>query len=602
VIPTVPTGTRQGPGAGRVAPGAGRVAASAWQRLAPGADAVLADIDSYLDHPDTVTALAAADSAGAYPRAVLSGLQTRGLAELLDPAAATPPQLAALNAMTARRSGSLAITVGVNALALLPVYLDGSDEQCRLVAHRLRAGGTAALLLTELDHGSNLLRIDARAERYAAGYRLSGEKHLINGGTEHDLLVTLMRTRTADPDGGPGLRDLSLLLVERDASIRALARWRTVPAPAADISGVRFDGTRVPVDAVIGREGDGFALVQKTLKLSHGGIAALASGTTSAAVDLAVSYARERDVFGVPIVTHGAIAEHCVRMVALDVVVAALAVKASRLANRFGAGAGYFAAAAKFACCQLAEEAVGEGRRVLGARALLEELPYARLIRDVLLFGVFDGTSHVVLDEVSCQLPRFAGADRGAGPGRIVPVLADAYAAAPEPIRAVARRPWRSYAPALAGRCAAVGAAAGEPALDALGALAAGLSTVVRAARAARRWEADQALRFEAAAILAEVEALLAACELTLPRCRELFGLPPVARRDTDATEFALAWLGARLAARLASLSRELDCAGALPPVPDLADRAAPARQRLRDLVSGHPDLVAGHRTGWDRS
>jgi alkylation response protein AidB-like acyl-CoA dehydrogenase len=577
---------------------------SAWQRLAPATgdgpgrdlDAVVDGIEAYLAESDTVGALDAAEADGAYPRAVLTGLRARLMAELLVPDRATSPHIGALNVVTARHGGSLAITVGVNALALLPVYLGGSDEQCSEVTRRLRAGHAAALLLTELEHGSNLTRIESGARPDRDGYRLTGEKHLINGGTEHELLVTLMRTRRSPAERQmAALRDLSLFLVERDASTPALPRWRTLPAHAADISGVRFD-TWVPRGAMIGREGDGFALVQKTLRISHAGIGALASGAVSGALDLTLDHARTRDIYGGPIVGLGAIADHCVRMAALDVVVAAMAVKAAWLANQFGSAAGYFAAAAKFACCRLAEEAVGEGRQVLGARALLEDLPYARFVRDVLLYGVFDGTSHLMLDDLSWYLSRSAttGLKRGT-----LDTLRSVYAAPPRSIRSTASQPWRPYAPALSARCADLVEATGDPAAQRLADLATTLTTVVRAARSAGTWDTDQSFRFRATAVLAELEALLAAVELTSTAARKLFGLAPVDEPDADAARFAVSWLGDRLAARLRQLAD--DAPGGTGP-------DASVRDRLRAFVAAAPnrtqrssaDRSAGQQTGDD--
>ena len=65
----------------------------------------------------------------------------------------------------------------------------------------LRGGGAAAMLLTELEHGSNLARTGTRADPDGDGYRLTGEKHLTNGGSRHDLLVTLARLGDSDRFG-----------------------------------------------------------------------------------------------------------------------------------------------------------------------------------------------------------------------------------------------------------------------------------------------------------------------------------------------------------------------------------------------------------------
>ncbi|MET8255408.1 acyl-CoA dehydrogenase family protein, partial [Micromonospora sp. NPDC005197] len=430
---------------------------SAWQRLCP---LPMAQVDPlpaiarHLGHPDTARRLAAADAGRTPPDDVLAELREIGVAAVYDPDSATAVHVNALNAQAARHSGSLAITLGVNALALLPLCIAGTPEQRDRAGAVLRDGGAAAMLLTELAHGSNLARTGTRADPVDGGYRLTGEKQLINGGTRHDLLVTLARLADTDRFG--------LFLAERDDTVTALPRWRTLPAVAADISGVRFAGT--PAQP-IGAPGDGLTILQLTLALSRGGIGSLASGAASGALAQAVRYARERDVYGEPIVHLGAIAEHLVRAAALDVLVAATAVKATFLINALGPAAAYAAAVAKYACCELAEQAVTEGRAVLGSRALVEEFGYAARVRDVLLYGVFDGTRHILLDQLQWRLERFAaGSDRSGDGYRL---LAEAYSRTPQPLVRAARLRLRPYAPGPAARAATLAARTGRPAVAA---------------------------------------------------------------------------------------------------------------------------------------
>ncbi|WP_139128614.1 acyl-CoA dehydrogenase family protein [Micromonospora humi] len=555
--------------------------APAWRRLSPlplDRLAPLPALADHLDRPDVVRRLADADAARTPPDQVLAEVRSLGVAAVYDPATATAVHVNALNAVLARHSGSLAITLGVNALALLPLYIAGTPQQRDRAGAVLRAGGSAAMLLTELEHGSNLARIATRAVPDGDGWRLAGEKDLINGGRRHELLVVLARV-----DSGA---DLGMFLAERDGSVDALPAWRTLPTAAADISGVRLEGT---VAQPIGAPGDGAGVLRLTLALSRGGIGSLASGAASGALAQAVAYARERDVYGEPIVHLGAIAEHLFRAAALDVLVAAAAVKATFLINTLGPAAAHATAVAKYACCLLAEEAVAEGRAVLGSRALVEEFGYAARVRDVLLYGVFDGTSHILLDQLQWRLERFA-----AGPGRGEDgyrTLAEAYATGPQPLVHVARLRVRPFAPNPAVRAATLAAAGARPAVGALATLLRHLLDLVGRARRSGRWATDQAWRFAAAGVLAEVEALLAAVELVDPHGRVTAGLPGRAGEvDEAALGYALGWRGAVLAARVDDLAADL--AADDPPGPgpartdDLiaafAGERAPARAALR--------------------
>ncbi len=387
-----------------------------WLRLCPldlAAESPLAEIDRLLADQAVVAELARGAAAREYPDAVLEQLRAAGLMRLFAETPGEASQVTYLHQMTllalaAAVDGALAITLGVNSLALLPSYAFATPAQLERTFARVRAGAFSALLLTELHAGSDLLAGRTRAERVDGGYRITGEKDVINGGTRHALLTVLARTQehvdAGDFLGAAGA--FSMLVVDREATegVHAKPRWHTLPAPGADISGVRFADAFVPEDALLAGEGEGFKVVQRTLSLSRGGISTLASGAASHAAELARRHAAERQLYGAPIGKLGAIAEHTLRASAFDLLCAALSVRAALFVDALGPGAAYYTAVAKYACCSYAEEAVEEGRRVLSGRALLEAMPYAQLVRDVLLYGTFDGTRHLMLAEVARRL------------------------------------------------------------------------------------------------------------------------------------------------------------------------------------------------------
>jgi alkylation response protein AidB-like acyl-CoA dehydrogenase len=437
-------------------------------------------------------------------------------AGLLGLYTASPVQACALDALVARRSGSLAVALGVSYLGLVPIYAAAEPALEREVDERVRDGQRAALLLSELEHGSDLLRITTRASRAGDGYVLDGTKDLINGGSQHDILVTLARAPAPGPRG-----DLGLYVAFRDATIATVHRWHTLPVAAADIASVRLDGTVVPAHRRLGRDGDGFDLVQRTLAISRAGVAAFAAGACSGARDLAEAYAARRTLHGAPLAASGAIRDHLEWMRALDRIAAATALHAACAVNAYGEGASAITAIAKIACCDLAEEVVAHGRHILGARALVLEAPYARFVRDVLVYGTFDGTRHVVLEQLSWRLAQ-AAANPDAGELAV-------YAAPPCPLREVARRRGPVRLVDMVARARAVESTA-------LASLGGALVDLVRHARRDGTWDRDQPLRFEAATLYAHLGALVALAELF-------------------AADDAIGRYGARVAARLRSLA-----------------------------------------------
>lgn len=589
---------------------------SSWERLEPAHLALAPPIERLrraLDDRDMREELARCEAEERYPRAAVERLRRAGWLDLVSetptvgcPAGGasrlTATHLSLLNALTARRDGTLGITIGVQSLALLPVWLGGTPAQQAWVFERMRQGASTSLLLTELPSSSDLLSNEARAEpgRLVEGafvpggedpthYRVRGAKHLINGGREHELLITLLRTRDGDRGASllRALSDHSLLVIDRDATCVPLHRWATHPMRAADISGVAFEGTLVPVERRLGVEGAGFGLIKHTLTISRGGIASLAAGTAARARDLALGYARRRELYGAPLARLGAIAGHLLRLEALELVVSCVALRAVSAINAYALRASWSTAVAKLVACDLAEEAVREGGRVLSARALVEELPYARLLRDVTLYPVFDGTRHVMLDELANRLAGLVARPTQEDP------LAEArarYAAPARRLVGISARRVSPWVPDLAAAARALATLPGERDLSFLAPIGERLFASVRALIAAGEWDADQDLRFSAAAAAGALCALLGTVELADPDRRAALDLPPALPADDPAraalvARFALGWLGARTAEQVEALAAR----AGLPPD---ASAAAQARRGEGGLLAAYREAL----------
>jgi len=572
------------------------VSSYVWMRFAPHAvlqDCVLSELDDYLAQPEIQRQLEADDAAGRYPQTTLDGLHERGLATLFaevgSDALATPYHLNGLGVLTASRTGSLGITVGVNVLALLPAYIAGTPEQLAEILGRVREGAFSALLLTELAHGSNLLRTETSAEpgaldaegnfrlveqdEAATHYRIRGSKDLINGGTKHDLLFVLLRTRPVDlADANPsplaGRGAHSVFYVPRQEGVRALSQWETLPVRGADIAGVEFDLV-VSSDARLSPEGEGFTLMQKTLAMSRGGVSSLAAGLVASAREHAWLYAGRREIGGHPIAEFGAIQDHLIRLDALSRTVAAISLRAAAWSNACGQKAALYSGVAKLMATQLAEEGVEEGRLVLGGRGLLAGLPYERLVRDVLLFGVFDGTRHVMLEELQMRL---GGAMRSWQSEKqltrdTVAEAREIYGAAPRSVVETLRVRCKRKSFPLLVHLRALAKLPGEVSLEPVAELAEAAFRLVEVAREDGAWKADQVVRFELAECYAMLESLVALIEVCDPDRRPLLmdRDPGFTSLDVLSFRFALRWLAGRVCSRLSTFEATHGTSGCVP-------------------------------------
>jgi alkylation response protein AidB-like acyl-CoA dehydrogenase len=563
---------------------------SSWGRLAPitqWEDEVLDQISAYLAEPATLATLSECDTAERYPTEVVEHLRCLGVTTYYaederTPSRVTPWHVSALNVIAAHCNGSLAITLGVNTLALLPIYFAGTAEQRGAVFARVRAGAFGSILLTEIENGSNLLRNTSVAERGVIGadgvfaplsdpravathYRLTGDKHLINGGIHHDVFVALLRTRAPGDGSAPidGLRateDFSMFYVWRDVpGVLPGDRWRTLPVPAADISGVRFAGAIVPSSQLVGGEGNGFSLAQKTLTISRGGTSCLAAGATGRVFSLAREHARLRNIYGGPVVDLPPVADHVMRVATLEMTAAAMSLKQIAMVNSFGVAAAHYTAVGKFVCCELAEEAVDEGRKSLGAQALLRERPFAAFIRDLPIYATFDGTRHIMLEQIQRRLPQLLQREASTSVNSLE-VIRDAYKKPPQRMVELARLPSRVVLLPIAAHLRALAALPGRTDLTSLVQAAELLLVVAAALRKSGAWDRDQGLRFTAAEVLARLEALAALVELGDPDRRSMLGIPPPRFSEDSAFHagiyrLAIAHVGSRLTDELQRLA-----------------------------------------------
>ena len=553
-----------------------------WQRYCPHPiheDAVLRTLDEYLSDPETQRALEAYDANETYPASVVDNVQCLGLSRLFcDVASITPKatsyHLSALNLLTARSSASLAITVGVNSLALLSAYRGASHQQLTKILARVRNGAFCALALTELEHGSDLLQIESRAtagrlsERgafvavsdteKATHYLLQSKKDLINGGSEHDLVFILLRNHLrqgSDKTDHHNREGHSLFWIERHQPVEGAIRWRTLPAPAADISAVRLEDVVIDAEHRIGEHGAGIAVIRDTLAMSRAGVAALAVGTLARARELVIAYAANRTIHGHPIGQFGAIAAHVTRMDAIERAATAASLRAVAWVNACGARAAPYTAIAKLMSCRLAEEGISEGRHVLGARALLKQLPYARILSDIPLFGVFDGTSHLMLDEIQMYLSMETrrSASNKAEQEDTVALMRKVYAIPPRSLVEVSRAEPMAHPVPMVGHAVKVSRIPGATSVQPVAALAEAVLLATAEAKRLNKWGKDQELRFCLAEIYALVEVMLGLIELFDPVRRSSFteNQPVVGRPDELGYRHALAWLGSRACSKL---------------------------------------------------
>jgi len=163
---------------------------------------------------------------------------------------------------------------------------------------------------------------------------------------------------------------------------------------ASDTAEIVFENVEVPVENRIGEEGQGFYLAMKVFDYSRPGVAAAAVGLQRRALEECVKYAKEREAFGVPIFQHQAIGHKIADM--------AINYEASRLLTwQAAALVGTPAynpklpAYAKAFAADMATKAAVDAVQVFGGYGFMKEYPVEKLLRDVKIFQIYEGTSEI---------------------------------------------------------------------------------------------------------------------------------------------------------------------------------------------------------------
>ncbi|MFJ8495449.1 acyl-CoA dehydrogenase [Streptomyces sp. NPDC094038] len=356
-----------------------------------------------------VEALEALDTREEFPADAVAVLDDAGLAAsyVLAPECDFPA-LVGLIRTVARRDLTVAIAHGKTFLGSVPVWIAGSPEQARGLAERVRAGHPVCWGLTERDHGSDLLASELTAtEEEDGGWRLDGEKWLINNAGRARLGCVLART---GPVGGRGF---SLFLVDREqlspAAWQVLPKVRTHGIRGADISGFVLHDARVPADALIGRPGDGIAIVLKSLQLTRTACVGLSLGAADHALRLARDFITQRELYGRRLSSLPHVRWILGRAAAAVLTAEAVSILATRSVHALPGELSVTSAIAKAYVPTTVQDTLGRLAEVLGVRSFLTSTPgggFAKLERDHRICAIFDGSTVVNRTALLTQMPR----------------------------------------------------------------------------------------------------------------------------------------------------------------------------------------------------
>ena len=247
-----------------------------------------------------------------------------------------------------------------------------------------------AFCLTEPHVGSDASALRTTAARQGDSYVINGVKQFITSGKNGHVAVVIAVT-----DKGAGKKGMSAFLVPTDAPGYVVARMEDkLGQHSSDTAQINFDNCRIPVENLIGAEGEGYKIALGGLEGGRIGIAAQSVGMARSAFECALAYAKERESFGTVIFNHQAVAFRLADCATRIEAARQLIWHAASLRDA-GRPCLKEAAMAKLFASEMAEQVCSVAIQTLGGYGVVSDFPVERIYRDVRVCQIYEGTSDV---------------------------------------------------------------------------------------------------------------------------------------------------------------------------------------------------------------
>jgi len=313
--------------------------------------------------------------------------------------------------------GKLAMVVVTEELSRGYIGVGSLGTRSEIAAELIVKGGTTAqqerwlpkiasgeilptAVFTEPNTGSDLGSLKTRAEKDGETYRVFGNKTWITHGARSDMMTLLVRTNASEP----GYKGLSMFLAEKPRG--------TVgePFPADGMSGgeirvlgyrgmkeydIAFDGFEVKSDQLLGEaEGEGFKQLMATFEAARIQTAARSVGVAQNALELALSYAGDREQFGKPLASFPRIAGKLGWMAVETMISRQMTYFAAREKDQ-DRRCDIEAGMAKLLGARTAWSNADNAVQIHGGVGYAEEFPISRVLCDARILNIFEGTAEI---------------------------------------------------------------------------------------------------------------------------------------------------------------------------------------------------------------
>jgi acyl-CoA dehydrogenase len=291
------------------------------------------------------------------------------------------------------RCGSSGVVAGLGSLdiSIPPVLSLGTEKQkSRFVPPVLKGDKISALGITEPNAGSDVANIRTKAVRQGDHYVVNGGKMFITSGARANQLTCAVRT------GGEGFKGISLLVIESDTPGYSVSRkLRKMGWWPSDTAQIFFEECQVPVENLLGKEGQGFYGIMQNFQNERLQLSVMANMTAQLAFEESLKYAQEREAFGRTL-SGFQVTRH--KLADMATLVEASREFVYRVAAKIDAGKKQLKeiSMAKNFACTVSDRVTHDAVQIHGGFGYMREYLVERLYRDNRILSIGGGTQEIM--------------------------------------------------------------------------------------------------------------------------------------------------------------------------------------------------------------
>ncbi|KAM7359247.1 very long-chain specific acyl-CoA dehydrogenase, mitochondrial-like [Cochliomyia hominivorax] len=308
----------------------------------------------------------------------------------------------------------LGITIGAHqSIGFKGILLYGTPEQKAKYLPKVSTGKVyAAFALTEPSAGSDAGSIKCRAVKSADGkhYILNGSKIWISNGGIADIMTVFAQTEITDKVTGEKKDKVTAFIVERQfGGVTNGAPEKKMGIKCSNTAEVYFEDVKIPIENVLGEEGEGFKVAMNILNNGRFGMGATLAGTMKYCIEKAVDHVNNRVQFGKKLKEYSAIQEKIAKMNMIQYATESMAFQISQNMDAGSQDYHLEAAISKVFASEAAWYVCDESIQILGGMGFMRETGLERVMRDLRIFRIFEGTNDILRLFVALTGIQYAG-------------------------------------------------------------------------------------------------------------------------------------------------------------------------------------------------